>query len=246
MGGGGFVDGALPLGAASWCSGNKVVQDLNDLFHQNPTNQQYQDAKTASLAAFQTAANTGNFQDLLFAYIKAYDAAGMTLCAGWASYLEALGTLSPSGNGGDTVTTSSTATSSAVLSFGSVPDWMAVGLNVSDSSTPGAITGGQTVSDFTANTVTLTANVNATVNSGDTIVFSLPGRQGPSNIQAIAQARVDGLTNNVKMKTDKHGPHDPHSNGHKVKVTHETDRSISISSPFIAPGTARRNRNRKP
>jgi outer membrane lipoprotein SlyB len=245
MGGGAYVGGALPLGASAWCSGNKVVQDLNDLFDpQDPlSSPQYQAAKTQSLAAFQTA---GNWKDLLAAYSKAYDAAGMTLCAGWASYLEALGTLSSSGNGGDAVTTSSTATSSAVLSFGSVPDCMAVGLNVSDSSTPGAITGGQTVSGFTATTVTLTANVNATVNSGDTIVFALPGGLGPSNIQAIAKARYDGLTNNVKMKTFKHGPHDPHSSGHKVKVTRETDGSITISSPFIAPGTARRNRNRNP
>jgi hypothetical protein len=239
MGGGAYV-GALPVGASAWCSGNKVVQDLNDLFDpQDPlSSPQYQAAKTASLAAFQTA---GSWTDLLAAYSKAYDAAGMTLCAGWASYLEALGTLSPTpgSNGGNMVTTSSTATSSAVLTFGSVPDWMAPGLNVS----AGAITGGQTVSDFTATTVTLTANVNAMVNSGDTIVFALPTGLGPSNIQAIAQARYDGLKNNVKMKTFKHGPHDPHSGGHKVKVTHETDGSITITSPFIAPGTARRNRN---
>jgi hypothetical protein len=242
MGGGGF----LPGGSASWCSGNDVVNDLNKLFHQNPTNPQYQEAKNASLDLFQTAANSGKWGDLLLAYSQAYDAAGMTLCPGWSSYLKALGTLGPtSSNGGNIVTTSSTGTSSAILSFGSVPDWMTVGLNVSDSSTPGAITGGQTVSDFTANTVTLTANVNATVSSGDTIVFSLPSGQGPSNIQAIAQARYDGLTDNVKMKTDKHGPHDPHSSGHKVKVKRETDRSITISSPFIPPASPLRNRNRK-
>jgi predicted phage tail protein len=123
---------------------------------------------------------------------------------------------------------------------------MAIGLNVADSSTPGAITGGQTVLSFTTNTVTLTANVNATVNSGDTIVFSLPGGQGHSNIQKIAQARYQGLTNNVKMKTEKHGPHDHHSSGHRVKVTHEADGSITITSPYIAPGGARQNRNRKP
>ena len=247
MGGGGFVGGALPLGASSWCSGNDVVQALNDLFHQNPANQQYQDAKTASLALFQTAANTGNWGDLWIAYSQAYDAAGVTLCGGWSLYLNALGNLSPtSANGGNMVTTSSTATSSAVLSFGNVPGWMAVGLNVSDSSTPGAITGGQTVLSFTANTVTLTANVNATVNSGDTIVFSLPAGQGQSNIQTIAQARYQGLTNNVKMKTFKHSPHDPHSSGHAVKVTHETDRSITITSPYIPPTGPLRNRNRNP
>jgi flagellar basal body rod protein FlgC len=247
MGGGGFVGGALPLGAASWCSGNKVVQDLNDLFDQNPTNPQYQDAKTASLALFQKAANTGSSADLWTAYSNAYDVAGMTLCAGWASYLTALGNLSPTpGNGGNTVTTSPTATSSAILTFSNVPAWMANGLNVSDSSTPGAITGGQTVSSFTANTVTLTANVNATVNSGDTIVFSLPGGQGQSDIQAIAQARVDGLTNNKKMKTHKHDPHDPQSSGHAVKVTHETDNSITITSPFIPPGAPANRRGLGP
>jgi hypothetical protein len=247
MGGGGFVGGALPLGASAWCSGDDVVNSLDGLFHQNPADKQYQEAKTASLALFQTAANTGNWLDLWGAYSKAYDAAGVQLCSGWSSYLEALGTLSPtSSNGGNMITTSSTAASSAILTFSNIPDWMANDLNVSDSSTPGAITGGQTVLSFTANTVTLTANVNATVNSGDTIVFSLPGGQGQSNIQMIAQARYDGLSNNLKMKTHKHSPHDPHSSGHKVKVTHETDRSITITSPYIPPGTALRNRNRKP
>jgi hypothetical protein len=243
MGGGAFTLEALPLGAAAWCSGNKVVQDLNDLFDQDPANQPY---KAASLALFQTAANTGEWQDLLGAYSRAYDVAGMTICAGWASYLQALGTLSPASNGGNIATTSSTATPSKVLTFSNVPDWMAVGLNVSDSSTPGAITSGQTVSDFDATTVTLTAKVDATVNSGDTIVFALPAGQGPSNIQAIAQARYDGLSNDKKMKTHQHDPHNPHSSGHKVKVTHETDGSITITSPFIPPTSPLRNRNRKP
>jgi hypothetical protein len=229
MGGGGF----LPGGVASWCSGDDVVRDLNDLFHQNPANRQYQDAKNASLALFQTAATTGNWKDLWIAYSQAYDAAGITLCGGWFSYFKALGTLSPtSSNGGNIVTTSSTATSSKVLTFGSVPGWMAVGLNVSDSTTPGAIISGQTVEDFDATTVKLTAKVDATVNVGDTIVFALPTGLGPSNIKAIAQARYDGLSNDKKMKTDKHGPHDPHSSGHKVKVTDESDGSIKITSPF--------------
>jgi hypothetical protein len=246
MGGGGDPLG-FPLGAPTWCSGDDVVKSLNDLFDQNPSSPQYQAAKTASLANFQTAANTGNWTDLLGAYSNAYAAAGVPLCSGWSLYLQALGTLSPTGaNGGNIVTTSSTATSSAILTFSNVPAWMANGLNVSDSSTPGAITGGQTVLSFTTNSVTLTANVNATVNSGDTIVFSLPGGQGQSDIQAIAQARVDGLTNNKKMKTHKHDPHDPQSSGHAVKVTHETDNSITITSPYIPPGSALRNRNRKP
>ena len=243
MGGGGDPLG-LPLGAPSWCSGDDVIKALNDLF-KDPTSGEYQAAKTAALALFQTAANgTGTWQDLWAAYGSAFDAAGVQLCGGWSLYLTALGNLS--GIAGNIVTTSSTATSSAILTFGNVPGWMAIGLNVADSSTPGAITGGQTVLSFTTNTVTLTANVNATVNSGDTIAFSLPTRQGQSNIQKIAQARYQGLTNNVKMKTNKHDPHDPHSGGHRVEVTHEPDGSITIDSPYIPPGGALRNRNRKP
>jgi hypothetical protein len=234
MGGGGFVGNALPVGAAVWCSGDDVVQDLNDLFHQNPSNQQYIDARDASLAAFQTAASTGEWQDLLAAYTKAYDAAGMTLCRGWASYLEALGTLIPtSSNGGNVATTLATAPPGKVLTFGSVPDWMAVGLNVSDSTNPGAINSGQTVEDFDATTVKLTAKVDATVGLGDTIVFALPTGLGPSNIQAIAQARHDGLTASKKMKTFKHSPHDSHSTGHRVQVTQGAE--VTISSPYIAP-----------
>lgn len=246
MGGGGFVGGALPADAATWCTGDDVIKDLNDLFHQNPGNGQYQAAKNASLALFQSASASGHWNDLLTAYTEAYRAANIPVCGGWSNYLEALGTLSSnSANSGSMVTSSSTSTSSAILTFGNVPPWMAPGLNVSDSSNPNAITGGQTVSAFTATTVTLTANVNATVNPGDTIVFTLPPGQGPSNIRAIAQARYEGLKNDVRMKTFKHKPHDPHSSGHKVKVTLETDRSITITSPFIAPNGALRNRNRK-
>jgi hypothetical protein len=247
MGGGGFVGGALPAGAEAWCTGDDVIGRLNDLFDQNPKNQQYKDAKAASLDLFQKAATSGDWNDLWTAYVEAYGATTIALCGGWQEYLEALGTLSSnSNNSGSIVTTSSTATSSAILTFGNVPDWMADDLTVSDSSTPGAIIGGQTVSDFTATTVTLTANVNATVNAGDTIVFALPSRQGPSNIKAIAQARYQGLKNDKKMKTHKHGPHEHHSSGHRVKVTHESDGSITITSPYIPPGGALRNRNRKP
>jgi hypothetical protein len=247
MGGGGFVGGALPEGAEAWCTGDDVINSLNDLFHQNPQNQQYQDAKAASLGLFQHAATSGDWNDLLTAYTAAYGAAKIPLCGGWSDYLDALGNLKDNGgNSGKIVTTSSTATSSAILTFSSVPGWMANDLIVLDSSTPGAINGGQTVSDFTTTTVTLTANVNAMVNSGDTITFSLPGGQGNSNIKKIAQARYDGLKNDKKMKTHKHGPHDHHASGHRVKVTHEPDGSITITSPFIAPGGAVLNRNRKP
>lgn len=237
MGGGGFV-GERPRGASSWCDGNHVVGDLNKLFHLDPTDPKYKAAKAASLALFQTAATTGQWEDLWNAYSAAYNAAQMTLCPGWLTYIGALGNLSPnSSNGGSMATT--IATSSNVLTFNSVPDWMANGLNVS----AGGITGGQTVSDFDATTVTLTANVNAPVNSGATIVFALPTGLGTSNIQAIAQARYDGLSADKKMFTKKHPPHDHQSSGHVVNVTRGAE--ITIDSPYIPPGAALRDRDRR-
>src|ERR1700731_1564107 len=133
MGGGAFTAELFPIGAAAWCSGNKVVQDLDDLFF-HPEKPEYAAARAASLTYFQTAATSGDWRDLLVAYIRAYDAAGMTVCSGWSNYLEALGLLGPTAsNGGNTVTTASTPASSAVLKFAAVPDWMAVGMSVSDS-----------------------------------------------------------------------------------------------------------------
>jgi hypothetical protein len=119
------------------------------------------------------------------------------------------------------VTTAPTAANSAVLTFGAgnIPAWMANGLNVYDSSTPGAITGGQTVLSFDNKTVTLTANVNAAVNTGNTIVFSIPPGLGQLNIYNIAQARYQCLTANVPMTTSKHYTHDPKKSGHAVKLT---------------------------
>jgi hypothetical protein len=177
--------------------------------------------KTASLTLFQKAAGTGNSADLFFAYGAAFDAVSHPICSGWSLYLNVLGNLTPTpgSNGGNVATTLSTGTSSNVLTFGTVPDWMANGLNVSDSTTPGAINSGQTVSDFDATTVTLTANVDATVKSGDTIVFSLPGGLGQQDIQAIAQTRYKCLSANVRMTTSKHHPHDHQSSGHAVKVS---------------------------
>jgi hypothetical protein len=240
MGGGAFV-GALPVGASTWCSGQDVVDSLNQLFHQNPKNKQYQDAKNASLADFQKAASSGDWRDLCIAYSNAYAAARIPLCSGWSLYLQALGDLAPtSSNSGNVVTTSSTATSSAILTFSSVPNWMANGLSVSDSTTPDAIISGQTVLDFTATTVTLTANVDATVNSGDTIAFFLPGGQGQADIRAIAKARYDGLSADKKMLTKKHPPHDHQSSGHVVKVKDEQDGSISIDSPYTPPSVLKR------
>ena len=48
----------------------------------------------------------------------------------------------------------------------------------------------------------------------------------PENILIIAQARFDGLTRAVAMKTTTH------VGGNKVLVTNEPDGSILISSPF--------------
>src|ERR1700756_5521977 len=110
MGGGGDPLG-FP-GASTWCSGDDVVKSLNDLFDQNPNNQQYQDAKNASLSDFQTAANSGVWQDLFIAYSNAYAAARITLCSGWSLYLQALGTMGAMTS--TIATTSSTATSSAI------------------------------------------------------------------------------------------------------------------------------------
>ena len=247
MGGGGFTLGALPSGAPAWCSGDDVIQKLNDLFNQDPTNQQYQDAKKNSLDFFKTAMNTGVWSDLWAAYGKAFDAAGIVLPSGWSDYLDALGNLSQgNANSGNIVTTAVTDTDSDVLTFSSVPAWMANDLIVSDTTHPRAITGGQTVSSFDTVTVTLTAKVNAKVRAGDTIFFSLQTGEGHSNIKKIAKARHQGLSSDVKMYTQKHNPHDHHTGGHRVTVTHESDGSITITSPYVPPGAALRNRNRTP
>src|ERR1700757_1490320 len=114
MGGGGVV---ITLGASSWCSGDDVVKSLTDLFGQDPNNQQYIDAKNASLDDFQAAATSGRWQDLLAAYNNAYSAAGLSPCPGWSLYLKALGTLSPTpgSNGANVATISSTTTPGKVL-----------------------------------------------------------------------------------------------------------------------------------
>lgn len=222
MGGGGLMGGALPVGASGWCPGDDVIQGLNDVFDVDPTCQAYQDVKTASLPFFQTAARTGSPADLYYAYGMAFGAVSHPVCSGWSFYLNALGNLTPTpgSNGGNVATASATNTGSSVLDFGAnnVPDWMAVGLNVSDSTTPGAIISGQTVSDFDTATVTLTAPVDATVNSRDVIVFALPGGLGTEDIKAIARTRYTCLNANVRMMTSKHHPHTPKTSGHAVKV----------------------------
>jgi hypothetical protein len=243
MGGSGFI-GALPSGASSWCQGDDVVQKLNDVFHSdpNPTNPHspYQLAKTASLALFQDAAASGRWQDLLAAYVEAFDAADPPFCAGWGAYLQALGSLS--GDVGSIATTSSTAANGVDLIFGpgNIPAWMANGLGVRDSL--GAITGGQTVLTFDNKTVTLSAPVTTMVNAGDIVTFSFPAGLGTTNIQTIAQNRYAGLTANKRIKTFKHDPH-TNPNGHNVNVTQQGN-EVWIDSPYIAPSALPRNRRR--
>jgi hypothetical protein len=106
--------------------------------------------------------------------------------------------------GGNIATTASTATSSAVLTFaGRVPGWMAAGLKVYDQSTPAAITGGQTVLSFTGTTVTLSGNVNATVNSGDTIVFS--NDLFSATLFPIPSSLVAGMSVRLKLNSGNVG-----------------------------------------
>jgi len=73
-------------------------------------------------------------------------------------------------------TTAATSPSSAVLTFSAAtyPPAAAVGMTVLDLTTPTAITSGQTISSVNpaAHTITLSGNVNATINSGDNVQFS--------------------------------------------------------------------------
>jgi hypothetical protein len=177
MGGGGFI-GERPAGASSWCKGDDVIKNLNDVFFDPASsNGEYQAARPAAPLFGQVQNISGNWQNLLAAYTDAFDLAGGSICPGWPTYLRALGEL-----GVNIVTTSSTSTTSDVLVFGTttaaIPVWMKTGLMVYDFSTPGAITAGQTVTGIntpSAGQIRISANVNATVNSGDTIVFSAYG-----------------------------------------------------------------------
>lgn len=81
---------------------------------------------------------------------------------------------------GEVTTNASTSTSSNVLNFSSVPSWVTIGMTARDT-TSSSITGGQTVTAVSSTTVTLSANVNATVNSGDAIVFSAFGSASASS-----------------------------------------------------------------
>jgi phage tail sheath gpL-like len=102
---------------------------------------------------------------------------------------------------GTAQTSSGTLTSSAVLTFGAnnVPAYIVPGMVVTDITTPTAITGGQTVLSVQATTVTLSANVNVAVVTGDIINFAWPSNPGLANgllpnvalpIGSVAQARA--------------------------------------------------------
>ena len=102
---------------------------------------------------------------------------------------------------GTAQTSAGTLTSSAVLTFGAgnVPVYVVPGMLVTDLTTPTAITGGQTVLSVQATTVTLSADVNVAVVTGDIINFAWPSNPGHSNgvvpnvaipIGSVAQARA--------------------------------------------------------
>jgi hypothetical protein len=87
--------------------------------------------------------------------------------------------------------TSANTASGTVLTFASVPSWVAIGMSVFDASAEDAIVSGQTVAaiDTTANTVTLNAAIDASVVSGDLIAFSAfgaPAGSAPSVFVNIA------------------------------------------------------------
>lgn len=109
-----------------------------------------------------------------------------------------------SAGGAAIATSAQTLNTSAILTFASVPAWVAVGMKAYDLTTTGAITGGQTVSSVTSTTVTLSGNVNATVNSGDQIAFS-----NNAMVVTIAPAPaslVPGLSVRVKASGTNTGP----------------------------------------
>ena len=91
--------------------------------------------------------------------------------------------------GGVATTSATTSTSSAVLTFASVPSWITVGMTVYDTTSPTSITAGTTVLSKTGTTVTMSANAAVTVGSGDVISFSAFGRAsgtGPASITNTA------------------------------------------------------------
>jgi hypothetical protein len=72
------------------CTGDDVLQDLDVVFG-HPHSKKYQDAKSASLALFQKVPYApNNFNQLYDAYVAAYQAAGVSMCANWQPYLATL------------------------------------------------------------------------------------------------------------------------------------------------------------
>lgn len=150
-----------------------------------------------------------------------------------------------SAGGANVVTSSSTATSSAVLNFsGGVPSYVATGMKVFDLTTVGAITGGQTVLSKTGTSVTLTANVNATVNSGDTIAFS--NNAIVASISPAPAALVPGLTCAIKMAGTNTGAATLNLNGLGAVNIHRAtganlvagDLMTSMVADFVYDGAA--------
>jgi hypothetical protein len=108
--------------------------------------------------------------------------------------------LDSSAGGSAVATTATTSTSSAVLTFASVPAYIATGMKVANLTTPASITGGQTVLSKTGTTVTMSANANATVNSGDSIAFS-----GNALVASIAFPTPAALTTGMEVHIQSSG-----------------------------------------
>jgi hypothetical protein len=135
--------------------------------------------------------------------------------------------------GGNATTSASTATSSAVLNFaGGVPSFMADGLKVFDQTTPGAITGGQTVQSFTSTTVTLTGVVNATVNSGDTLVFS--NDLFAATLNPIPTSLTPGMAVRIKLNSGNVGASTFNANGLGAVAIHRSGGAALSSGDLVA------------
>ena len=102
---------------------------------------------------------------------------------------------------------SNTSTSSAVLTFtlSTFPTWVTTGMKAFDLTATNAITGGQTVSSINsgAHTITLSANVNATVTTADVIAFS--SNTYVATVSPIPPALVPGLQAFIKIGSTNTG-----------------------------------------
>jgi hypothetical protein len=84
-------------------------------------------------------------------------------------------------------TNGSTSTSSATLHFASVPSGVATGMGISDLTNGPSLQSAQKVLSKTSNTVTMSANADATINSGDTIQFGFNNFKGPLFLGSLCQ-----------------------------------------------------------